>query len=164
VDAVCAGIPISNPLSCALSQSKAFHARLLAHAQGDNAPMCQRLLPPTRPLEDQATADEVIADQADLVLKPMHGRMGEGVVMGAECPAAEWHKRVAAALRERRTRPYVAQRRFRAVPVELPTGHATACVGVYVCGGRFAGYYSRLSAKPLVRYDAANVLTVVEGL
>jgi hypothetical protein len=91
--------------------------------------------------------------------------MGEGVVLGRGCPPEAWRKSLAAALRSRRARPYVLQDRFDAVPVETQPGRtATACLGAYVVAGRFAGYYSRLSATPVVAYDASNVLTVVAGL
>jgi glutathionylspermidine synthase len=154
-----AGVPLLNPLSSAFTQSKASAAWLW-----DNDPerVVRDVLPATRLLDAQAAAEALEAPQ-DHVLKPAFGRMGEGVTMGAECPPTAWRKRVKAALRDQRMRPYVLQRRFHSVPVETQPGTTyTACLGAYVVAGRFAGYYSRLARGSLVAYDAANVLTVVE--
>ncbi|MFA5943850.1 MAG: glutathionylspermidine synthase family protein [Candidatus Thermoplasmatota archaeon] len=159
------GIAVRNPLAAAATQSKAIHRWLWETARdGADQALVRRLLPRTAEL-DEATAAEALARPYDVVLKPAFGRMGEGVVLGRECPPDTWRKRVASALRSRRARPYVVQDRFDSVPVETEPGRtATACVGAYVVAGRFAGYYSRLSASPVVAYDASNVLTVVEGL
>ena len=158
------GIPVSNPLSAVLTQSKAIHGWLHANTGGHDRELVQRLLPPTRLLDD-STARDALAEPHRFVLKPTFGRMGEAVVLGRECPPATWRKRVTAATRAARTRPFVVQDRFDSVPVETQPGRtATACVGAYVVAGRFAGYYSRLAHGPLVAHDATNVLTVVEGL
>ena len=159
-----AGVPVTNPLACEATQSKAIHAWLWQEAQGADRRLVERLLPRTAMLDD-ATARAALETPHATVLKPAFGRMGEGVVLGRESPPDWWRKRVASALRSRRARPYVAQDRFDAVPVETGPGRtATACVGAYVVAGRFAGYYSRLSASPVVAYDATNVLTVVAGV
>ncbi|MCA1818687.1 MAG: glutathionylspermidine synthase family protein [Thermoplasmatota archaeon] len=154
-------VPMRNPLSTLATQSKAIHAWLLENAAAEA--VVRRLLPATSRL-DAAAAARAAESPHRWVLKPAFGRMGEGVVVGAACPPDAWRKRVASALRERRTRPFVLQERFDAVPVETSPGTTqTACVGAYVVGGRFAGYYSRLARGPVVAYDAANVLTVVEA-
>jgi glutathionylspermidine synthase len=151
-------VPVRNPLSAILTQSKGIHAWLRDRHGG-----VRDLLPATRPL-DAASAAEALAHPHRSVLKPSFGRMGEGVVLGSTCPPELWRKRVAGALRDARTRPYVVQERFDAVPVETQPGSTrTACIGAYVVDGRFAGYYSRLAPGPVVAYDAANVLTVVEA-
>lgn len=157
---VASGFPLANPLSATCTQSKAMHAWLQTR-HGDEACVSQ-LLPETHVL-DNANAQRALAAPHDWVLKPSFGRMGEGVIVGATCPPPTWQKRVAAALRAHRTRPYVVQRKFDAVPVETEPGVPwTVCVGAYVVAGRFAGYYSRMARGPVVAYDAANVLTVVE--
>lgn len=159
-----AGVPLVNPLASAATQSKAIHAWLWSETSGADRRSVERLLPRTAMLDD-ALAAEVLAQPHRFVLKPAFGRMGEGVVLGRECPPDAWRKRVASALRSRRARPYVAQDRFDAVPVETEPGRtATACLGAYVAAGRFAGYYSRLSSRPVVAYDASNVLTVAAGI
>jgi glutathionylspermidine synthase len=159
-----AGVPVRNPLAAAATQSKAVHAWLWSESRGADRGLVERLLPRTAAL-DESTAAQALARPERSVLKPAFGRMGEGVVLGRGCPPEAWRKSVAAALRSRRARPYVVQDRFDAVPVETGPGRtATACLGAYVVAGRFAGYYSRLSAAPVVAYDASNVLTVVAGL
>ncbi|MEK6975443.1 MAG: glutathionylspermidine synthase family protein [Candidatus Thermoplasmatota archaeon] len=157
-------VPLRNPLACAVTQTKAIHAWLWEHAADSDRALVERLLPRTRMLDEDSKAD-ALQRREDVVLKPTSGRMGEGVVMGRECPPEQWRKRVDSAHRSRRSRPYVVQDRFDSVPVETGPGQtAVACLGAYVVDGRFAGYYSRLSTTPVVAYDATNVLTLVEGL
>jgi len=152
------GAALVNPLAAALTQSKAIHLWLREH--GDAS--VRRYLPETSML-DEVTAQSALQRPHAHVLKPAFGRMAEGVVLGAACPPRLWRKRVKGALLERRTRPYVVQRKFDPVPVETGAGTAgTACLGAYVVDGRFAGYYSRFARGPLVAYDASNVLTLVE--
>lgn len=158
------GTRLLNPLASCTTQSKAVPAWLHANTSGADHALVQRLLPRTRRLDDGGRA-EALERQRDVVLKPVSGRMGEGIVLGRECPPAAWRKRVDAAHRDRRSRPYVVQDRFDAIPVEPAPGQAmVACLGAYVVDGRFAGYYTRMSPSGLVAYDATNVLTLVAGL
>lgn len=167
-----AGVRVANPLSSCYTQSKAIHAWLHADWAGNRCVVASaaegdlvtRLLPATRRL-DARTHAVALAAPHRYVLKPAFGRMGEGVVMGHEASALAWSKRLTAATRASRTRPFVVQDRFDAERVETAPGTTmTACLGAYVVDGTFAGYYSRLAHGPVVAYDAANVLTVVEGL
>jgi glutathionylspermidine synthase len=149
--AVRAGLRVVNPFATAWTQSKAAFS-LLRHPA----------IPLTRPLTPER-AREALGERERWVLKPCFGRMGEGVVLGASETARGWEKALAGALRS--PSPSVLQERFRPIPFELEPGRsATACVGAYVVDGRFAGYYSRLSDRHVVRFDAANVLTVLEAL
>lgn len=152
-------IPVLSPLRTAFTQSKASFGRLQPGALGNLAP----LIPHSQNL-DAELAQQLSADKESWVVKPCSGRMGSGVCVGAAVSTNEWRKVLTGAVRERRTRPFIAQRRFEAIPVVVGGQSRTACVGAYVIDGRFAGYYSRLAKGPVVRHDAANVLTVVEGL
>lgn len=160
--AIASGVPVVNPFRCAWSQSKLAFALLPELAHGADAELVRRHLPRTIPLE-AASRVEALADPARWVLKPAFGRMGEGVVLGALTPPDEWRKRLAAAAH--REGPSALQERFHVLPVETGPGESrTPCLGVYLADGRFAGYYSRLSARRVVAYDAANVLTLVESV
>lgn len=155
------GTPVTNPMSTAWTQSKAIFAWMAEHGDGRDRALMETLAPATVMLDPEG-ARQAREQQRDLVLKPAFGRMGGGVVVGDACSPQGWAKAVAGALRGRRTRPFVMQRRFRSVPVELAPGHPrTACIGAYVVDGAFAGYYSRLAAGPVVAYNATNILTVV---
>ena len=149
--AVAAGLRVVNPLACAWTQSKASFA-LLA-----DDPRAAPWLPRTAPLTPES-ARGALAEPERWVLKPCFGRMGEGVVLGAAVPRDAWRKAVEGALRRRA--PSVLQERF--TPLGLPEG--TPCVGAYVIDGRFAGYYTRLSRTNVVRYDASNLLTLLEAV
>lgn len=149
------GLRVVNPLACAWTQSKASFALL-------DDPRARGLVPRTVRL-DRESAREALADKDRFVLKPCFGRMGEGVVMGAERPHDEWRKAIDGALRRREGS--VLQERFAPTPVEIAPGvGGTACVGAYVIEGRFAGYYSRVSRQNVVRYDASNLLTLLEAV
>jgi hypothetical protein len=58
-----------------------------------------------------------VANQAELVLKPVAEHGGQGVVLGWEADPAGWRDRLRAAM----DRPYVIQERVRAVPELFPT-------------------------------------------
>lgn len=151
-DAVAAGLRVVNPLACAWSQSKASFALL------DDDPR----IPRTRILTP-ALAREAMADRERLVLKPAFGRMGEGVVLGAETTRDAWRKALEGALR--RPAPSVLQERFHPLPLETAPGEtAIVGVGAYVVEGRFAGYYSRIARGNVVRHDASNLLTLLEAV
>lgn len=149
--AIAAGLRVVNPLACAWTQSKASFALLADDARA------RPWLPRTVPLTPE-TAQGALAEPEKWVLKPCFGRMGEGVVLGAGRPRDEWRKAIDGALRRRA--PSVLQERF--VPLSLPEG--TPCIGAYVVDGRFAGYYTRLSRQNVVRYDASNLLTLLEAV
>jgi hypothetical protein len=148
-DALAAGLPMVNDLSWAFTQSKAAFARL---PPGEG-------IPRTGGME---MYDEAMRTPERFVLKPAYGRVGEGVVMGAETPPETWRKRLGQARRSRQG-GFVLQERFHPTTVEVAPGDPrTVCLGAYVVAGRFAGYYTRIADGPLVAYDAANILAVVE--
>lgn len=157
-EAIAAGLRVVNPLACAWTQSKASFA--LPRIARD--PRAAGVLPRTEVL-NAANAPAALEERADRVLKPAFGRMGEGVVLGGEVPQDAWRKAIAGALRS--AMPYVLQKRFYPLPLELAPGiTATPCIGAYVVEGRFAGYYSRIARGSVVRHDASNLLTLLEAV
>lgn len=146
-----AGLRVVNPFAAAWTQSKAAFARLEHPA----IPRTLRL--------DKETARLAREERERWVLKPCFGRMGEGVVLGSEAPADAWAKDLAGALQ--RPQPSALQERFHPLPLETEPGVSfTPCVGAYVIDGRYAGCYSRLTPRNVVRFDAANVLTLLEAV
>lgn len=149
--AVRRGTPIVSPFEAAWTQSKLLFTLL------DDPHV-----PETRPFDADSRA---LAEsrQEDWVLKPAFGRMGEGVVLGADVSRAAWRDALASAAH--RGRPYALQRRFVPRPLEVAPGVTrTPCIGVYLVDGLFAGYYARTSERRVVAYDAANVLALVESV
>ena len=87
----------------------------------------------------QVAPEELVANQQDWVLKSAYGCESEETICGAFVSADLWREAVAKALPAN----WVCQRFFRAEP-ESP---GLLCnYGVYVIGGRSAGFYARLSA------------------
>ena len=85
---------------------------------------------------------------SELVAKQVFGREGEEVFFGEDCSPGEWAELI-------RRRTYVAQQRIESGALEaampassgfqIAKGFVT--VGVYVIGGRAAGFYSRFGGK-----------------
>lgn len=137
------GVIACNPATAVLTQSKRLP--LVWPGLGVAVPTWSALLPATvAPATGRWQAD------ADWVLKPALGRVGEGIAIAGVTPKAEWR----ASRRGARWRPgvWVAQRRFTSCPVATSAGLRHACLGVYTVDGRAVGMYGRLS--PWARIDA----------
>ena len=57
---------------------------------------------------------------------------------------------------------WVAQRRFKSVPVSTPLGPRHVCVGIYTVNGKAAGAYARISEKAVIDFEAADVALLLE--
>ena len=112
-------------------------------------PTWRALLPETRDLRDAPwrTSDEWI-------VKPALGRVGEGIGMRELIDAKEMRS----ITRDARLWPgsWVAQRRFRVVPVEVGEHPVFPCLGVYTLDAKVVGAYGRLAARPLIDSRAAD--------
>jgi glutathionylspermidine synthase len=154
-------LPTMNPLARLVRQSKAIFAfareagRLGA---GDRA-LFERHGPLTSPF-DPAERPRLRAERPRWVLKRLFGRMGDSVLLGAAAGEAAWD----AALEEASRAPaeWCVQERFAVRPLAFRAGALHPAVGVYLVNGRFAGYYSRASAGPVVDHGAFHVATLVE--
>jgi glutathionylspermidine synthase len=133
-------VAVVNPFGAVLSQNKLTLA-FMWEEQRRFSPLAQRwikrYLPPTYRLT-QMSPTELQAPRQDWVLKSAYGCEGEETICGPYVSAAEWHDALASALPEF----WVCQRFFRAAP--------EACgvypnYGVYLVGGRSAGFFTRLS-------------------
>lgn len=149
--------PQLNPPGAVVSQSKRFP--LACARLGLRLPTWDALVPETRDPRAVFGRGGAPADEAEWVLKPALGRVGEGVGLGAVTPAGEWEKIRKAA--RRWPELWAAQRRFRATAWVTEEGPRYPCLGVYVIGGKAAGIYGRAAARPLVDAQAQDLAVLV---
>ncbi|HET7694525.1 MAG TPA: glutathionylspermidine synthase family protein [Vicinamibacterales bacterium] len=139
--------PLSNPAAAILTQSKRFP--LVWDRLQTRLPAWRAHLPETRDPREAPwrTSDEWI-------VKPAFGRVGEGIGMPDAIGAAELRR----IRRQAHWWPgrWIAQRRFRALPVEIGGRAVFPCLGVYTLDGRVVGAYGRLATVPLVDARAAD--------
>lgn len=149
-----AATPLSNPATALLTQSKRFP--LVWDALATPLPTWRTLLPETRDPRDAPWRDN-----AEWVIKPVLGRIGEDIAMAGVTPPQD-HEKLA---RHARRHPgeWVAQRRF--VPIPLPSPDSGRplypCIGVYTVDGRAVGGYGRIASEPMIDWRAqdAAILT-----
>jgi uncharacterized circularly permuted ATP-grasp superfamily protein len=163
-----------NTFRCQLSEDKAFFALLTDEAfdalldPGERA-LVAEVVPWTRKLEERRTLKDgrevdlvpfVLAQRAELVLKPAHGYGGRAVYVGSETPPAEWEEAVARGL----GRPWVVQERVAIPQEEFPIVEDGALrferLGVnanpfYVAGGE-AGAVARASREAVINVSAGG--------
>jgi hypothetical protein len=94
------------------------------------------------------------------------GRVGDEVFVGQLFRDDDWEPlvdrvRELASSGER----WIAQRFVRQRPVPTPWGDRLVTLGAYVEGGRFAGYFARVTAQSHVSHDAlcVPVFALVDG-
>jgi hypothetical protein len=138
-----------NPASTVLTQSKRFP--LVWAELSAKLTTWRRLMPETRCPRD--------ANGSTWVLKPALAHEGHRVAIEGVTGAFEAIRREA----RRAPRAWTAQRRFAAASLETPMGPRFPCVGVYVIGGRAAGFYGRLADRPLVDHRARDVVILVRA-
>lgn len=134
-------VTVVNPFGAVLSQNKLTLA-FMWEEQRRFSPLAQRwikrYIPPTYRLTQMHPA-ELLALRQDWVLKSAYGCEGEETICGSYVSPAEWRNAIASALPEF----WVCQRFFRAAP----EAHGVCPnYGVYLVGGRSAGFFTRLSS------------------
>jgi glutathionylspermidine synthase len=154
-------LPMMNPLHRLIRQSKTMFQLWGADPalDADDRDLIERHCPLTFAFEP-ATADRLRDERDRWVLKRAFGRMGDSVVIGALCDERQWHDAVAEAMRA--PGEFCVQERFAATPVPFQTGPLFPAVGAFLVNGRFAGYYSRAAARPLITHEALHVATLVQ--
>ncbi len=155
-------LPMMNGLGALAAQSKRFYAVPVEHDidLSDSARLAiDSHLPQTRYLRPEM-GDQLVAEQADWVIKGIFGRMGDSVRAGVAFRPEKWHAKVEDALAE--ADQHAVQQRFDSPPLWFSNGLGYANIGLFLVDGRFAGYYSRVSPYPLIDYDSAHVATMVE--
>lgn len=149
-----AGVPLTNPATAILVQSKRFP--LVWDDLGLALPSWRALLPETRDPRDAPWRSS-----GDWVLKPALGRVGDGIGIRGVTDQRDW-RRISRAARFS-PRSWAAQRRFEAVPIDTPLGPRFPCIGVFVIDGRVAGAYGRLAARPLIDARSQDVAVLVQA-
>lgn len=144
-----------NPLSALAIQSKRLAIELARF--GLSTPVWSSIHPGVCPIGARAFLPRLVPDGC--VLKPVWGRVGDGVVISGVTSVAKSRRACIAA----RTRPrnWVLQRRFESLPVSTPLGPRHVCLGVYVVQGAFAGIYARMSERPLIDAHSQDVAVLV---
>lgn len=151
------GLVRSNPLSALLIQGKRLPVVL--RELGIATPTWDSVLPPTRALGLRAFTPRLVRD--DEVLKPIWGRVGDGVAIQGVTPRKEWrHAHLSARLFPR---AWVLQRRFESLPISDEIGDPFhACIGVYVIDGRAAGAYARVARRALIDGRARDAAVLID--
>ena len=157
-----AHLPMMNPVRSLVRQSKTVFA--LWQEDGMLSPEDRDLVathcPHTEPFRLERV--ERLRDERERwVLKRSFGRMGDAVVLGSLVTEREWDAALAEAVRA--PNAYCIQERFAVRPVAFASGPLYPAIGAYVVNGRFAGYYSRAAARPLITHEAFHVATLVRA-
>ncbi len=157
-----ARIPVLNPLSRLVRQSKALYALWRDEPLLDEADTA--LLNQYTPHTEFFRTDRAsiyLSNREQWVLKKIFGRMGDAVVIGRTCPPPLWEKALAEAAKT--PEAYVAQHAFVPLPVPDGTRGLFPALGVYLVNGAFAGYYSRADELGFTTNEAYYVVTAVEN-
>jgi uncharacterized circularly permuted ATP-grasp superfamily protein len=134
-------VTVVNPFGAVLSQNKLTLAFLWEEQRRFSAlaqRWIRRYLPVTYRLT-QIPAATLLAQQQDWVLKSAYGCEGAETICGPYVSAAAWR----AAIANVRPEAWVCQRFFHIAP-QAPGIFPN--YGVYLVGGRSAGFFTRLSA------------------
>jgi hypothetical protein len=148
-------VTVVNPFGSVLTQNK-FSLAFFWEAQARFSPRAQRWIREYIPETYRMTslpAERLKSEQNQWVLKSDYGCEGDETVCGPFVSDELWQKTVEQALPGR----FVAQKFFHAardVKGRLPN------YGVYLLGGRAAGYFTRLSPQS-TGYEAVTVPTFV---
>lgn len=150
------GLAHANPLRAVLLQSKRLPI-VLEH-RGIRTPVWSSILPQVSPFRRNGRPSQ--GQGTDVVLKPVWGRVGEGVCMHGVTTTARHRRAVRAAMR--RPRQWILQDRFESLPIDHPAGPLHACLGVYVIDGVASGIYARVAPTPLIDATAQDAAVLLD--
>jgi len=156
-----ARVPIVNPLSRLLRQTKGLYALWRETSLVDEADtaLLNRYTPHTE-FFSKDRVETYLANRETWVLKKLFGRMGDTVALGRLCTPENWAKAVAEAAKA--PEAWIAQHAFIPLPAYDTTHRLFPALGVYLINGAFAGYYSRADELGLTTHEAHYVVTAVE--
>jgi glutathionylspermidine synthase len=146
-------LAVVNPFGSVVPQNKKSMALMWEERDLFSEPArswIEEYLPETRRL---ASLDPDRLNREDWVLKSDYGCEGDSVVCGPFVRPSDWRLALATAIPSH----WVAQRFFEVAPV---SGGLLPNYGVYLIGGRAAGFYTRLSAKA-TDYSAVTAPTLI---
>jgi hypothetical protein len=139
------------------TQSKLAFAR--AWELGRDAEAVRRHVPESHDVRD-VRRDELVGDRGGWVVKRTMGRVGDEVYVGPLFRDDDWEPTVDAVLDRAHAQSgerWIAQRFVHQRPVPTPWGDRYVTLGAYVEGGRFAGYFARITPQSHVSHDALCV-------
>jgi glutathionylspermidine synthase len=145
---------LSNPGASLFTQSKRFP--LVWDRLSINLTAWREQLPETR---DPRNAKWRASDE--WVLKPVLGRVGEGIGICGVTSAKTW-KQISNSARWWPSY-WVAQKRFEAIPLRHNDEDWYPCIGVFVINGRAAGTYGRIATQPLIDSRARDIAVLVRN-
>jgi glutathionylspermidine synthase len=111
-------------------------------------------------LPDTADPRTVDWKKDDWILKPAFGRVGEDISIREVITPKEWKSISWSA----RLYPldWIAQRRFKSLPLKSPQGDVHLCIGVFTIEGKFAGAYGRISSYPRIDANAKDIAILIK--
>ena len=137
-------VTVVNPFGSVLTQNKLCFAFMWDHAglfSEKSRHWIREYIPETRRLEERDKREIGLdVTKEEWVLKSVYGCEGDSVVCGPFVSERDWRETLEKAI----PRHWIAQRFFEVQPDQnnlLPN------FGVYVIGGRAAGFYTRLSSE-----------------
>lgn len=146
-------VTVVNPFGAVVTQNKHSLA-LMWERQELFSPQAQewirQYLPETRRL---SSLDPASLAREEWVLKSVYGCEGDSVIVGHFAKPSDWQLALTTAI----PKHWIAQRYFEIAP--LPEG-LLPNIGVYLLGGKAAGFYTRLSAKS-TDYTAVTAPTFI---
>lgn len=156
-----ARIPVINPLSRLLRQTKGLYAlwREAPLVDEDDTALLNRFTPHTEFFQRERL-DFYLTHREEWALKQLFGRMGDTVTIGRLCTQAVWEKAIEEAAKK--PEAWIAQHAFSPLPVSNGVHTLFPALGVYLINGAFAGYYSRADELGLTTHEAHYVVTAVE--
>lgn len=146
-------VTVVNPFGAVVTQNKLSLALMWEHRElfsAQASAWIAEYIPETRRL---SALNATTLRREEWVLKSDYGCEGDSVVVGPFVKPADWALALAAAI----PRHWVAQRYFEVAPIE---DDLRPNVGVYLIGGRAAGFYTRLSRKA-TDYTAVTAPTFI---
>ena len=95
------------------------------------------------------------------IYKPACGRVGEKISIKEACDDDEYND----ILKDIKKHPknYLAQKKFNSKPLKSSDGkYFHICLGSYTVDGKHAGFYARISEKPRIDSNAADIPVIIE--
>ena len=95
------------------------------------------------------------------IYKPACGRVGEKISIKEACDDDEYND----ILKDVKKHPknYLAQKKFNSKPLKSSDGkYFHICLGSYTVDGKHAGFYARISEKPRIDSNAADIPVIIE--
>lgn len=122
--------------------------------------MWRKLLPKTVETKEVLSGK---SDDREYIYKPAYGRVGEKISIKEACKEDEYKKILKDV--KRHPKKYIAQEKFESLPIKAANGEEYhVCIGSYAVEGKHAGFYARISDRPRIDSNAADIPVLVESI